>query len=313
MIYELPGVTISNDPELEFRPECPCCARQNYAGNIDPSRIGRDIKKGLFGTGAFVVFNLEHFQLLTIFVTSSVVILVANEIGRLFGVRELGRGGGDVSTLEGAALGLLALMIGFSFAIALSRFEARRDALLNEANAIGTTALRARLLPAPYGQDALKSLQSYVQIRLDITRHTLSGPELNAAIGQSNKIQEALWRDAMAVAAKDTAMVPTGVFIQSLNEMIDNQGKRLAALRSRVPNIVFLALYGVAIVAFILAGYANGLLEKQRVRLPVYVMGLLVSAVILLIQDLDRPTAGFISVSQQPMIDVATSIAAYSN
>ena len=152
-----------------------------------------------------------------------------------------------------------------------------------------------------YGQDALKSLQSYVQIRLDITRHTLSGPELNAAIGQSNKIQEALWRDAMAVAAKDTAMVPTGVFIQSLNEMIDNQGKRLAALRSRVPNIVFLALYGAAIVAFILAGYANGLLEKQRVRLPVYVMGLLVSAVILLIQDLDRPTAGFISVSQQPI------------
>lgn len=117
----------------------------------------------------------------------------------------------------------------------------------------------------------------------------------------------------MAVAAKDTAMVPTGVFIQSLNEMIDNQGKRLAALRSRVPNIVFLALYGVSIVAFILAGYANGLLEKQRVRLPVYVMGLLVSAVILLIQDLDRPTAGFINVSQQPMIDVATSIAAYSN
>ncbi len=259
-----------------------------------------------------MLINLEHYQLLTIFVASSVIILAAGEIGRLFGLRAVGRGGGDVSTLEGAILGLLALMIGFSFAIALSRFEARRDAVLNEANAIGTTALRARLLPTPHAQDALKSLQEYVQVRLDVTQHALSGTELNAAINRSNAIQEALWRNAMALAANDPAMVPTGLFIQSLNEMIDNQGKRLAALRSRVPNIVFLTLYGVAIVAFVLAGYANGLLEQRRVRLPVYLMGLLVSAVILLIQDLDRPTAGFISVSQQPMIDVATSIAAYS-
>jgi Na+/glutamate symporter len=71
-------------------------------------------------------------------------------------------------------------------------------------------------------------------------------------------------------------------------------------------------LYGVAIVAFTLAGYANGLLEEHRVRLPVYVMAVLVSAVILLIQDLDRPTVGSIRVNQQPMIDTAASIAAFA-
>jgi hypothetical protein len=257
--------------------------------------------------------NLDDYGLLTIFVASSVVILGASEIGRLFGVRAVGRGGGNISTLEGAVLGLLALMIGFTFAMALSRFETRREAVLNEANAIGTTALRARLLPAPHGQDALKSLREYVQVRLEITQRGLSGKELNAAIGRSNEIQEALWRNAMAVAAKDTAMVPTGLFIQSLNEMIDNQAKRLTALRSRVPNIVFLALYGVAIAAFTLAGYANELLKGGRVRLPVYIMGVLVSAVILLIQDIDRPFTGFISASQQPMIDVAASIASYAD
>lgn len=138
---------------------------------ISTHRASDETEKSLFGTRAFVMFNLDNYQLLTIFVTSSVVILLANEIGRFFGVRELGRGGGDVSTLEGAALGLLALMIGFSFAIALSRFEARRDALLSEANAIGTTALRARLLPAPYAQDALRSLKNYVQFDL-ISRRT---------------------------------------------------------------------------------------------------------------------------------------------
>ena len=89
-------------------------------------------------------------------------------------------------------------------------------------------------------------------------------------------------------------MVPTGLFIQTLNEMIDDQGKRLKALRNRVPNIVLMALYGVAIVAGALTGYANGL-EARHVRLPVYVTGLLVASVILLIEDLDRPNAGLVS------------------
>jgi hypothetical protein len=94
--------------------------------------------------------------------------------------------------------------------------------------------------------------------------------------------------------------------------MIDNQGKRLDAFRNRVPNIVLMALYGVAIVASAFAGYANGL-ETRRVRLPIYLMALLVATVILLIQDLDRPRTGLVKTVQQPMIDVADSIAAYSD
>ena len=98
-------------------------------------------------------------------------------------------------------------------------------------------------------------------------------------------------------------MVPTGLFIETLNEMIDDHAKRLEALRNRVPTIVLAALYGVAFVACALAGYGNGL-EPRRVRLPVYTTALLIAAVILLIADLDRPTTGFIKASQQPMIDV---------
>jgi len=107
-------------------------------------------------------------------------------------------------------------------------------------------------------------------------------------------------------------MVPTGIFIQTLNEMIDNQEKRLTAGRNRVPNIVLLALYGIAIVAGAFTGYGSGL-EARRPRLPVYLTGILVSSVILLIQDLDRPNTGFITVSQQPMLDAAAGIAAYAD
>jgi hypothetical protein len=103
--------------------------------------------------------------------------------------------------------------------------------VLLEANAIGTTALRARLLPEPHRKEVLKLLRDYVRVRLDITQRIPSLADLEAAIKQSNDIQEALWREAVAISAIDKNMVPTGLFIQTLNEMIDDQAKRLAAPR----------------------------------------------------------------------------------
>src|SRR3954470_8437915 len=85
-----------------------------------------------------------------------------------------------------AALGLLALMIGFTFAMALSRFEARRDAVLKEANAIGTTALRARLLPEPHRAQTIRLLKEYVQIRLDVISRGQSLVEIKGAVDRSN-------------------------------------------------------------------------------------------------------------------------------
>lgn len=256
------------------------------------------------------MIEFSDYPLQVIFLGSVVVILAASEIGRQLGAHATEGGGTNVATLQGATLGLLALMIGFSFAMALSRFDARREGVLSEANAIGTTALRARLLPAPHDTVSLKLLREYVQVRLDIAQHLLSGQELAAALARSNAIQEALWQEAKAVAAKDTAMVPTGLFIQTLNEMIDNQEIRLTAMRNRVPSIVLLALYATAIIASAFTGYASGL-ETRRSRVPMYVMGVLIAAVILLIQDLDRPGKGFVNVSQQPMVDTAASLAGY--
>jgi hypothetical protein len=258
------------------------------------------------------MIDLYHYSLLSIFLVGLAVVLVAGEIGWQLGMRAEGRGGESIATLEGAVLGLLALIIGFTFAMALARFEARRDAVVNEANAIGTTALRARLLPEPQRTETLKLLRDYVQVRLDLARSSLSLTESPAAVDRSNALQEAIWQQAKAVAARDNAMVPTGLFIQTLNEMIDSQGKRLAALRNRIPNSVLLSLFCIAAVASAFAGYASGL-ETRRTRLPVYLLGLVVCAVLVLILDLDRPTAGFIKVSQQPMIDTAASIAGFSD
>lgn len=255
-------------------------------------------------------FDLNDYPLLAIFVVSMVVILAVSEWGRWLGVRAALRRADSVSTLESAILGLLALMIGFTFAMALSRFEARRDAVLAEANAIGTTALRARLLPAPHNGQTVKLLREYTQIRLDLSRRNATPETLADVLSRSNVLQEALWQQAKAVAAKDNAMVPTGLFIQSLNEMIDNQEKRLSALYNRLPHIILIALYGVATIAMAFAGYTSGL-QARHSRLPVYITAILVCAMVLLIQDLDRPGGGFIRVSQTPMINTSASLAAY--
>lgn len=254
--------------------------------------------------------DVYDYSLLAIFPASLVLILGAGEVGNRLGERAARRGAPGVATLEAAILGLLALMIGFTFSMALSRFEARRDGVVVEAAAIGTTALRARLLPAPHNRESVKLLRDYVQLRLELSRHPVSQQQLNAVIARSNALQEALWQQARAAAAKDAGMVPTGLFMQSLNEMIDDQEKRLAAFSNRLPLIIVIALYGVSIVAIGFAGYGSGI-ESKRTRLPVYLTGILVAAMVLLIQDIDRPGAGFIKVSQQPMANAAAAIAAF--
>jgi hypothetical protein len=163
--------------------------------------------------GSGVMIELYTYSLGTIFLVGLAVILAASEIGWQLGSRGGGREGGNVPTLESAMLGLLALIIGFTFAMALSRFEARRAAVLNEANAIGTTALRARLLPKPHRAEVLKLIREYVQIRVDIVRSGHSLAELRTVVDRSNVIQEALWQQAKAVVVKDNNMVPTGLFI----------------------------------------------------------------------------------------------------
>ena len=258
------------------------------------------------------MLDLTNYSLLVIFLASAALIVAAGELGHWLGQRATDHGGENVATLKAAILGLLALMIGFTFAMAQTRFEVRRDAVLHEANTIGTAALRARLLPPPHNTETLALLRDYVRVQLSITQRIPQPSGLSAAIATSNAIHEALWRQARVVATKNDAMVPTGLFIQALNEMIDTHAKRLAAGRSKVPNIVLLGLYATAAVAIGYATYGRAL-EGRHWRAGVYLAGLLTAGVILLIQDLDRPTVGFISVSQQPMLDVAESLASYSD
>jgi len=127
--------------------------------------------------------------------------------------------------------------------------------------------LRARLLPEPHRTESLKLLQEYAQIRVESIPTRKSLTQFPDVINRSNQIQEELWQRVKAVSAKDNNFVPTGVFIQTLDEMIDNQGKRLSALRNQIPEEILISLFAIAAVS---RGFAalSSRLDPLRTQLP---------------------------------------------
>jgi hypothetical protein len=238
-------------------------------------------------------------------------ILAAAELGRFVGVARRRHCGAsmsaEITTLQASMLALLALLIGFTFSMALTLFEARRQAVLDEANAIRAIALRARLLPEPYASEVRKLLREYIQRRIDVLRDPQDQVSIEAATRRSDDLQAQLWQQAVEINATDPR-VNIVLFVQPLNQAIDLQETRLFAARNRVPGALFLLLYAVAVVAVGFSGFAVGLEGKQG-PIPAAILGALVASVIGLIADIDRPRSAFITISQQPIFDVQASLA----
>jgi hypothetical protein len=235
--------------------------------------------------------------------------LLAAEVG-FRGGRRHGRRAADrgpqIGTIQGALLGLLALLLGFSFAMAQSRYDARRALVVDEANAIGTAYLRAQLLPRPEAQEIADALRRYVDVRLMRLRERVDEPALREAVEESERLHDYLWARAVKAAQQDPRP-STNLFIASLNEVIDMHTRRLAAFRNHVPESVFLLLYFVAAVAMAVTGYAAGLVDQRNFG-PTVATAILVAIVIVVIMDLDRPRRGLITVSQQSMMDLRDSL-----
>jgi hypothetical protein len=213
---------------------------------------------------------------------------------------------GQISGTQGAMLGMLGLLIGFTFAMAVARYESRQTLVLQEANSIGTAYLRAALLSESH-QDAVKNLlRRYVDARLDFYNAGEDKAKLTAAEQAAAKLQTELWSHAVA-AAKEAPTPPVTSFMSVLNDVIDLDAMRMHALRTHVPGAVWLLVLVVAICGCGASGYGAGA-SGTRSALSNIVLPLLIAVVITLIVDLDRPRGGLIGISQQPMIDLKQSL-----
>ena len=250
---------------------------------------------------------LDALPLWALFIAILLVVLFSVEFGYRLGKyrRSLHETEKEapLGTMVAATLGLLAFILAFTFGLAASRFDNRRQLLLDEANAIGTTYLRAGMLPER-GTQIRDLLRDYVATRLE----TVKPGKLTEGIRRSEEIQQKVWAEAEIVGQKNPNSIVVGLFVQSLNETIDLHAKRIqAGIRSRIPGAIWVGLFTVAILSLAAMGYFEGLAGTRR-SLAVFAVAIAFSVVIELIADLDRPQEGILRVSQQALLDVQRSM-----
>jgi uncharacterized membrane protein len=211
-----------------------------------------------------------------------------------------------VQAVETAILGVLALLLGFTMSMAVSRFEARRLLILQEANAIGTSDLRSRLVPAPEGLEINHLVRQYLDARTRYFTSDGDGDTLRAIHTSTEQLQTAIWGHVNTLVQKDSHSIPAGLLVQSINEMFDLQTASRAAARSHVPATVISLNAVVSLFTAMFVGYTFGL-GRQRHIFSAIMLAIAIAAVLAVILDLDEVHGGFIHVNPQPMIDLQES------
>ncbi len=238
--------------------------------------------------------RLPPFVIAAILAVSLIVVLF---LSAATGRRAALKGGTPrLGSLETMASGLLGLLLAFNFSVAQSRFDARQELIVREADAIGTAYLRCSVLAEEDRAECRDGLHHYAQLR--ITAYEAYGrsgdhAEFRSALAGGERIQTELW----TLASRTTRAAPTAanaIFMMALNDVIDRDSDRRAAVRIQVPTAVSLALVFSCLAWAVLLGRASGA-EGARAPAAWVVVALLISVVFGVALDLDRPRTGFVT------------------
>jgi hypothetical protein len=222
-------------------------------------------------------------------------LLFCIELGRRLGLRwaggEDGRQAGTAA-LDGAVFALFGLLIAFTFSGAAARFDARRDLIVHEANAIGTAWLRVDLAPAS-DQPALRdAFRRYADSRLAAYRQVTDPVAFKAALERSATIQTEIWHRAVAAAQAPGASPAIGTqLLPAINDMIDITTTRAMAMQMHPPAIVYVLLLGLALASALLAGYGMGAAHVHS-WLHILVFAAILTTTLYVIVDFEHPRLG---------------------
>jgi hypothetical protein len=211
-----------------------------------------------------------------------------------------------LGVLQAALLGLVALILAFGLTMAVGRYDSRRNAVVVEANAIGTTYLRAQTLKEPMRSQSLEDLKDYTDTAIRAANAVPGSKSALAAYADGEVLQRSLWGLAgEALAGSPTDSAPR-LYVETLNEMIDMQTVEKSARNNRVPTVVLLIeIVGAAVALGLLAFY---LAIVSRGVFTVILAASFISVLLLMTFDLDRPARGFVRVPDAPLISVRASM-----
>jgi hypothetical protein len=211
-----------------------------------------------------------------------------------------------LGVLQSALLGLVGLVLAFGLALAVGRYETRRAAVVDDANDIGTTYLRAQTLPEPIRTRSLRLLVRYTDTSIRLSHAVPMSDKARQTIADGEKVQRQLWGLAgQALAEAPIASAPR-LYVETLNTMIDQQTVRVAALNNRVPGPVLAVEVIFAAAALGLLGFYLAILGRGV--LPVLLAAGLVCLLLFVTFDLDRPTRGLIKVPATPLTSLRASM-----
>jgi hypothetical protein len=232
--------------------------------------------------------------------------LVCLEVGRRMGVRDrkgtLDQQVTGLGTVEGAVFGLYALLLAFTFSSATSRFDARRQLIAVEANAIGTAYLRLDLLP-PEAQPPLRErFRHYVDTRVDLTRGDKDMAAVQENLSYTASLQSDIWARALAATRLPGAHPDAGkLLLPALNDMIDIVTTRIMGMRSHPPLVIFGLMFVLALMCALLAGYGMAPSEHRRWA---HILGFAVITVfsVYLVLEIEYPRRGFIRLDKYDQV-----------
>jgi hypothetical protein len=247
----------------------------------------------------------EHSHLALVGLLSSLLLTVW--LAHRIGARAHAPGKAALATeASSSLLALLSLLLAFSVSLSVSRFEARRQLVIEEANAIGTAALRTRLLPEPFAAQSAVIFREYAAGRA----RWGEAPRGSGVEGEIERADAALHRElwARAITAAEVRRDPQhALYVASLNDVIDTQAERVHARNNRVPETVLYLLASVGLLALAVASYIAARNGAPGAR-GFHVLAGAIWLVIALIIDLDQPRRGWITISQEPLHAVAASL-----
>jgi hypothetical protein len=246
---------------------------------------------------------LDSIPTIAIYVLIVGIMFVAYEIGYRVGRWREDRSPeekeGPTSMLVGALLALMAFLLAITFGLAGDRFDARRQLVIQEANAIQTAYLKAGYVPGPEAQQVRALLREYPQYRM-----TSSDPEQQAAnTEKSRELGDQMWALTQTIGQNNLQSDAISAYIDAMNEVINLREQRVTAVNARVPEAVLIFLFVGSVLAIGLVGYDAGLTMK-RSFVAALVLVILFGATIALVFDINQPASGLVTVSQQPLVDV---------
>lgn len=214
-----------------------------------------------------------------------------------------------IGGIGGATLGLLGLLLGFTLSMAISRWDARHDVIVDEANAIGTLWLRAGLLEPDARDEFRNTISAYLETRIALGDMNASLPELQALRAESEALQPRLWSAVEAANTPGRSPAVLTAVINATNDVIDLHELRLSSVTNHLPPISVITPLSVAIVALAFFGWSFGAVGQKN-RSALVMLALLIVLVMSSIMDLNRPQRGWFRVTMAPLERLQASIAA---